>query len=193
MLKNISIILALALLSGCIVNKRGLIGTHKYYSTMSPDIVVDVSSAYQYKKGGNGYMDHQYKNRQKGTAVYIDHELPMPNENNVDYYFPAEKWIFSKYKNETFLRQSKYKEFGQVWHFRDVLLPNRLFIRDLGVFTDLHDVFKLRYCTVLTESELDRIKTELSKKNYSTVDSVIRNVEKDINLSRFSTSGIELK
>lgn len=196
MKNTILVIIVLLLSSACIVNKRGMIGEHVYYSTMSPDIIMEVAPDYKYTKGGVASMDHQYKNNMKGTCIYMDHEPPMANENNVDYYFPAEKWILDKFKGEKLLRKGKYKKFGQVWHYKDVLIPNDgsfdILLRDIGFFTELHDTFKLRYLIHINKFESSQVEKETETGKYDKIDQMFQGVEDDIKLYRYSSSNIKI-
>ncbi len=190
------LVLLIVISSGCVIKKQGMKGDYLYYSTMSPDIVFEVSPDYKYAKGSQGYMDHEYTNLEKRTRIYMNHEKLMILENKVDYFYPTEKWIFTKFENEIILRKGKYKRLGQVWHYKDTLLPNNgkynVLIRDIGHFTELHDIFTIRYQVLLTKSELFLINKEFEKGNFESVDLIIRRVESDIKFYKYTTSNIKL-
>lgn len=138
----------LSMNSGCI-SHRGVLDNNTYYSTKSPSLQVKIKDEFEYRKGESGQYQHQFLDNENHRLVYIHFTAHMPNETSVDYYENPDGWIYASIPDSVELERFNMHEAGEKWYVRDIVhhvsTVACLMIRDLGVFTDDHDVLKMLY------------------------------------------------
>lgn len=134
---------------GCADNRRGVMENNLYYSTQSPNVQIKVRDKFKYRRGATGEFRHQFFDNEGHRIVYIHYVPSEPNETQVDYYYHPDQWIYEQFPNSVEIERFEMDMAGEKWYVRDavrhVSTASCYMFRDLGVFTDMHDVLKLIY------------------------------------------------
>lgn len=139
----------MAVVSGCAKSHRGVMENNIYYSSQSPNVQIKIKDKFEYRKGATGQYQHQFFDNEGHRLIYIHYQRNDLNENKVDYYEHPDHWIYAQFSNSVELERFEMDMVGEKWYVRDAVRhvsPESCFMyRDLGVFTDMHDLLKLIY------------------------------------------------
>ena len=145
-----------------------------YYSTYSPDIQIKVSSDYSYHPGESGHFQHQFKHRSELKYISIHHITEPPNTTQVDYYYNPSNWIFWDIPPSEKIDSGTVNILNKTWYFchsfRPLLTGACALLKDIAIFTEDHDVLKIKYIKVLPPSDCgdwDRQDVENLKADFS--------------------------
>ncbi len=177
-------------LTGCL-NKRGVIDEHIYFSTHYPNIQIEMSKDFSYKKGDPGSYKHQFINEEAHRYIFIHYQLHVANEGRVDYYENPERWIYSKWPDTTEIAKGRMDILGQKWYFRDSVCHTSTascaMIRDLGRFTGRHDVLKMLYVRDLPPYTCGQWKTasSLTEEQKQHRDEFLKDFDADVEITNY--------
>lgn len=150
-------------ISGCSHTKRGMLDNNTYFSNQNPNVQITLGENYEYHKGERGQYQHQFSDQENHRMVFVHVFLHNANQTQVDYYDNPEGWIYSTPPDSVELNRFVAEMIGEKWYVQDVVYhPSTaacVLIRDLAVFTDAHDVFKLRYSWEIPPYKCDNWKT----------------------------------
>ena len=153
----------LMLISGCSHTKRGMLGNNTYFSNQYPSVQITFGQNYEYHKGGRGQYQHQFSDQENHRMAFVHVFLHDANQSQVDYYNDPEGWIYSTLPDSVELNRFVTEMIGEKWYVQDAVYhPSTaacVLIRDLSVFTETHDVFKLRYFWEIPPYKCDNWKT----------------------------------
>lgn len=142
------VIFLVPLLLGCTA-KRGMLSDSIYYSSDNPNLQIEVKSAFQYKKGEKGKLDHQFFFPNGGQWLYIHrYTFESANMTQVDYYDHPSHWIYYGIPTDTILTKGETEILGKTWYFANNLNYNDIgcyVIKNLRRFTSDNNVFSIRY------------------------------------------------
>lgn len=153
-------------ISGCSLTKRGMLENNTYFSNKNPSVQITLGENYEYHKGGRGQYQHQFSDQENHRMAFVHVFLHDANQTQVDYYNNPEGWIYRTPPNSVELNRFVTEMIGEKWYVQDAVYhPSTaacVLIRDLSVFTDTHDVFKLRYSWEIPPYKCDNWKTVAS-------------------------------
>lgn len=153
--------LLLALCS-CATIERGMIDKQSYYSTASPNIRIDIAESFTIVEEKSTSRRFEFLNKEDRRYVLINFMPGLVNESIVDYYEHPSKWIFFEIPNCEEIEKGEIEILGKEWFYRDFVYHQSTascsLIRDLGRFTERHDVLKVLYAQELPPYQCKRWK-----------------------------------
>ena len=149
---NLVLLLAIWLTS-CSLAGRGMLDNHTYYSSYGPNIRIDVDERFTYDRDTDSQYRYIFINEDAHRTVVIEFMPLRLNERNVDYWHNPITWIFYDIKNSEEIAKGKMTIMGQRWYYRDLAYhystAECYLLRDIGHFSDKHDVLKILYAQEL--------------------------------------------
>jgi hypothetical protein len=134
---------------GCSLPKRGMIDTHQYSSTQSPNIKVSVHGDFIYQKGKNGKFRHQFLDHEKHRLVYLHHIPHRPDDNRICSFHDPSRWIYASSSDNVEIERFVTTMAGEKWYGQDFVkhasTVTCLMVRKLSTYTARHDLFHVLY------------------------------------------------
>jgi len=150
-------------LSGCLVTKRGVKEDNIYFSNQHPNVQIKIGENFEYHQGQQGEFQHQFVDLKNHRTAFIHVLLHPANQTQVDYYDNPEHWIYAIPPGSVELDRFVTEIVGEKWFGQDFVYHYDAFdcvlMRDLAVFTDSHDILKLRYSWKIPSGKCDQWKT----------------------------------
>lgn len=188
--------LLLALCS-CATTQRGMIDSQSYYSTANPNIRIDIAESFAVNENTKSSQRIEFLNKEERRFVLINFQRGLTNENFVDYYDHPSKWIFFEIPNCEEINTGEMQVLGKIWYFRDFVFHQSTascsLMRDMGIFTDGHDVLKVLYAQELPPYQCKRWKNlyRLAGDQQKALNRFLDNMALDVKMSNYTPEKVE--
>lgn len=185
-------VILLLLICSCTPVKRGMLNNHTYYSSSNPNIRIDVNDEFVLRQNAHGSGRYEFVNPEAHREVLIEYEDIMVNENQVDYYENPLTWIFYAISGSEEITKGEIRILGKKWYFRDIVFHHSsascFLIRDIGHFTDRHDILKVLYSQELPPYQCSSWKQveSLDKGQQKRLKRFLDNLDQDIRMSNYT-------
>jgi len=187
----------LLVLCSCSSIDRGMIDNRSYYSSASPNIRIDIAEAFTINKEKSTSRRFEFLNKEERRFVLINFTAGLLNENMVDYYDHPSKWIFFQIPNCEEIEKGEIEILGKEWYFRDFVYHQSTascsLMRDIGIFTEGHDVLKVLYAQELPPYQCKRWKGfyKLNGDQQKALDRFLGNMALDVKKSNYTSEKAE--
>ncbi len=132
---------------------RGVTENNVYFSSQNPNVQIKINGNYKYRKGTVGKFKHQFLNPGDRRGVYIHFWANDLEKSLIEHYHNPDHWIYQSIKGGVEIERLRMELAGIKWYVRDVVAHNATddchMIRNIAVFTERYDVFKLLYFEII--------------------------------------------